>query len=68
MKSRMFQDIEARGRNWHKELLSVLWALQININKATRDTSFNLDYRAEAVLPPEIYLESVRVARFNAGN
>jgi hypothetical protein len=58
--------LEARGRNWHKELLSVLWALRTNIHRATRDTPFNLVYGAEAVLPPEIYLESVRVAHINA--
>jgi hypothetical protein len=56
MKTRMFQDLEAKGRNWHKELPSVLWVLQTNINRATRDTPFNLVYRAEALLPPEIYL------------
>jgi transposase InsO family protein len=65
MKIRMFHDLEARGRNWHKELPSVLWALRTNINRATRDTSFNLVYGAEAVLPPEIYLKSARVAQFN---
>ena len=57
--------MEARGRNWHKELPSVLWALQTNINRATRDTPFNLVYEVEAVLPPEIYLKSARVAQFN---
>jgi hypothetical protein len=62
----MFHDLEARGRNWHKELLSVLWALGTNINRATRDTPFNLVYGADAVLPSEIYLESARVAHFNA--
>jgi hypothetical protein len=68
MKTRMFHDLEARGRNWHKELSFVLWALQSNINKATRDTLFNLVYGADAVLPPEIYLESARVTHFNAEN
>jgi hypothetical protein len=61
----MFQDLEARGRNWHKELPSVLWALRTNINRATRDMPFNLVYEAEAVLPLEIYLKSARVAQFN---
>jgi transposase InsO family protein len=61
MKIRMFRDLEARGRNWHKELPSVLWALRTNINRASRDTPFNLVYGAEAVLPPEIYLKSARV-------
>jgi hypothetical protein len=66
MKIMIFQDLEARGRNWHKELPSVLWALLTNINRATRDTPFNLVYGVEAVLPPEIYLESAGVAHFNA--
>jgi hypothetical protein len=66
MKNRMFHDLEARGRNWHKELPSVLWALQTNVNSAIRDTPFNLVYGADVVLPPEIYLESARVAHFDA--
>jgi hypothetical protein len=45
---------------------SVLWALCTNISIATRDTTFNLVYVADAVLPPQIYLESTRVAHFNA--
>jgi hypothetical protein len=44
----------------------VLWALHININKATRHTPFNLVYGADEVLSPEIYLESTRVTHFNA--
>jgi hypothetical protein len=66
MKAIMFHDFEARGRNWHKELPSVLWALHTNINRATKDTPFNLVYGADAVLPPEIYLKSIRVTHFNA--
>jgi hypothetical protein len=65
MKMMMFQDLEVKGKNWHKELPSVLWALRTNINRATRDTSFSLVYGAEAVLPPEIYLKSAKVAHFN---
>jgi hypothetical protein len=66
MKTRMFHDLEARGRNWHKGFSSVLWALQTNVNRATRDTPFNLVYGADVVLPPEIYLQSVRVAHFDS--
>jgi hypothetical protein len=62
----MFHDLEARGINWHKELLSVLWALRTNVNRATRDTPFNLVYGADVVLPPEIYLQSARVAHFDS--
>jgi hypothetical protein len=46
-------------------LPSVLWILHTNINRATRDTPFSLVYGAEAILSPEIYLKSTRVAYFN---
>jgi transposase InsO family protein len=66
MKTKTFHDLKARDRNWHKELPSVLWALRTNVNRATRDMPFNLVYGTDAVLLPEIYLESGRVARFDS--
>jgi hypothetical protein len=36
------------------------------VNKAIRDTSFNLVYGVDVVLPPEIYLKSVRVAHIDS--
>jgi hypothetical protein len=66
MKTRMFHDLEARSKNWHKELPLVLWALRTNINRATGDSPYNLVYGEDVVLPSEIYLESIRVAHFNA--
>jgi hypothetical protein len=65
MKTRMFQDLEVKGKNWHKELPTVLWALRTNVSRATRAMPFSLVDGTEAVLPPEVYLESVRVAHFN---
>jgi hypothetical protein len=65
MKMRMFQDLEAKDKNWDKELSSVLWALRTNVNRAIRDMPFSLVYGAEAVLPSEVYLKSARVAHFN---
>jgi hypothetical protein len=62
----MFHDLETRGKNWHKELLSVLWPIRTNVNRATRDTPFNLVYGADAVFPPEIYLKLARVAQFDS--
>jgi transposase InsO family protein len=32
MKTRMFHDLEAKGRNSPKELASVVWALRTNVN------------------------------------
>jgi hypothetical protein len=66
MEIRMFHDLEARGKNWHKELLSVLWALQPNVNRAIRDMTFNLVYGVDMVLPPEIYLQSETVTHFDS--
>jgi hypothetical protein len=66
MKTKMFHDLEVRDRNWHKDLPSVLWTLQTNVNRATRDMPFNLVYGADGVLPAKIYLPSVRVAHFDS--
>jgi hypothetical protein len=65
MKMRMFQDLKVKGKNWYKELQSVLWALWTNVSRATRATPFSLVYGAEAVLPSEVYLKSARVVHFN---
>jgi hypothetical protein len=65
MKTRMFQDLEAKDKNWHKELPSVLWTLRTNVNRATRATPFSLIYEAKVVLPPQVYLKSARVTHFN---
>jgi transposase InsO family protein len=64
MKTMMFQDLEAKGKNWHQEL--PLSFMDPPDQRATRDTPFSLVYGAEAVLPPKIYLKSARVAHFNA--
>jgi transposase InsO family protein len=32
IKARTFHDLKAKGRNWHKEMPSVLWALYTNVN------------------------------------
>jgi hypothetical protein len=61
----IFHNLEAKGKNWHKELPSVLWALRTNINRATKNTPFHLVYGADAVLPPKIFIQSARVAQFN---
>jgi hypothetical protein len=65
MKIRMFQDLEAKGKNSHKELPSVLWALRTNVIRASKAMPLSLVYGAEAVLPPEVYLDSTRVTHFN---
>jgi hypothetical protein len=61
MKIRMFYDLKTKGRNWYKELPSVLWILRTNINRATIDILFHLVYEANIVLLSKIYLETTRV-------
>jgi hypothetical protein len=61
----MLHDLEAKGRNQHEKLASVLWALRTNVNHATRDTPLHLVYGVDAVLPPKTYLKIARVAQFN---
>jgi hypothetical protein len=61
MKTRMFHDLEVKGKFWHKELPSVLWALYPNVNRATRDTPFHLVYGADTVLPPKIFVKLAQV-------
>jgi transposase InsO family protein len=68
MKTRIFHDLEAKCKNWHKESPSVLWTLRTNVSRATRATPFSLVYGAEVILPLEVYLESARVAHFNPEN
>jgi transposase InsO family protein len=65
MKTKMFHGLEAKGRNWHKDLPSILYALRTNVKRATIDTMFHLVYGADTILPPKIYLESARVTQFN---
>jgi hypothetical protein len=36
------------------------------VNRAIRDMTFNLVYGVDMVLPPEIYLQSERVAHFDS--
>jgi hypothetical protein len=64
----IFHDLEVNGRNWHKELPSVLWALRTNVNRAIRDTPFCLVYGVDTVLPLEIFLESAWVVQFGEEN
>ena len=54
----------AKGR-WAEEMPSVLWAYQMTPKRSTGKTPFSLTYRAEAVIPAEVNLCSVRVAAFS---
>ena len=54
----------AKGR-WAKELPNVLWAYRTTLRRSIEETPFSLTYRAEAAIPAEVNLCSVRVVGFD---
>ncbi|XP_072087057.1 uncharacterized protein [Arachis hypogaea] len=50
-------------RNWHQTLSQVLWAYRNSPKGSTGTTPYKLVYGHDAVLPINIYLQSIRVAR-----
>ena len=54
LKPRIFNKLNKFGRNWVKELPSVVWSLRTTPSRATGFTSFFLIYGAEAVLPTDL--------------
>jgi hypothetical protein len=65
LKIRTYCDLEKHGARWIEELPSVLWANRTTPSRATGETPFFLVYGAEACLPPEITMGSLRVRSFN---
>jgi hypothetical protein len=57
--------ISDNPKHWHKILSEALWAHRISKHRATKVSPFELVYRQEAVLPVEISLNAVRIARQN---
>ena len=56
IKSRL---VEAKGA-WPEELPNVLWAYRTTTRTPTGETPFNLTYDAEAVIPVEVGLTSLK--------
>jgi len=57
--------IEEKPRRWHEVLSEALWPHRISQHGATQVTPFELVYGQEAVLPVEIKLQALRIARKN---
>ncbi|XP_015970756.1 uncharacterized protein LOC107494212 [Arachis duranensis] len=55
--------IGRQPRNWHQTLSQVLWAYRNSPRGSTRTTPYKLVYGHDAVLPININLQSIRVAR-----
>ena len=50
---------------WVEELPSTLWAIRTTAHSGTRDTPFNLTFGADAVIPVEIGINSIRVSHYD---
>jgi hypothetical protein len=61
-----YNDLEKHGAKWVDQLPSVLWGNRTTPSRATGETPFFLVYGAEACLPPEITMGSLRVQAFDA--
>ena len=55
---------QAKGR-WAEELPSILWAYHTTPRTATDETPFNLVFEAEAVIPVELSLPTLRVEQYD---
>ena len=65
LKTKAFDKLENKGRNWIDHLPSVLWSLRTTPSRATKETPFFLVYGAEAVLPTELRHGSPRVLAYD---
>ena len=65
LKTKAFNKLENKGKNWIEHLPSVLWSLRTTPSRATGETPFFLVYGAEAVLPSELKYGSPRVLAYD---
>ena len=59
------KNIEDNPRRWHELLSEALWAHRISRHGATKVTPYELVYGQEAVLPVEVNLNHLRIAKQN---
>jgi hypothetical protein len=57
--------ISDNPKYWHRILSEALWAHRISKHRATKVSPFELVYGQEAVLPVDISLSAIRIARQN---
>jgi hypothetical protein len=57
--------IEENPKRWHEVLSEALWAHRISKHSATKVTPLELVYGQEVVLPVEVNMNALRIARQN---
>jgi transposase InsO family protein len=65
LKPRTYNDLNKIGRQWVKELPSVVWSLRTTPSRATGFTPFFLVYWAEAILPTDLEYGSPRTRTYD---
>ncbi|NAU72121.1 transposase, partial [Klebsiella pneumoniae] len=60
--------LDNNKREWHEKLAESLWAYRTTYRTPTQSTPFTLVFGAEAVLPLELQLPSLRIAINNEVN
>jgi hypothetical protein len=55
--------IEESPKRWHEVWLEALWTHHISKHSATKLTPFELVYGQETILPVEVNLDALRIAR-----
>jgi hypothetical protein len=68
LKSRIYNDLNKSGKQWIKELPSVVWSLRTTPSQATGFSPFFLVYRAEAILPTDLEYGSPRTKAYDDQN
>jgi transposase InsO family protein len=68
LKPRIYNDLNKFGKQWIKELPSVVWSLRTTPSWATGFSPFFLVYGAEAILPTDLEYGSLRTKAYDDQN
>jgi transposase InsO family protein len=61
LRIRNYDGLKKHGKRWIDELLCTLWGNWTSPSQGTREMPFFMVYEAEAILPPEVTMGSLRV-------
>jgi transposase InsO family protein len=65
LKIRTYDGLKKHGKKWIDELPCTLWGNRTSPSRATGEAPFFMVYGAEAVLPPEVTMGSLRVRTYD---
>jgi hypothetical protein len=65
LKTCTYDGLKTHGKRWIDELSYALWGNRTSPSRVTGETPFFMVYGAEAVLPPEVTMGSIRVQAYD---